>query len=101
MRVRVICCEIMFREACSLAAQSPLILDFDFMRKGLHNIGSEKMRAEIQQAVDAVDPEVHEATVLGYALCNNGLAGVKATRLPRRAGCSSTPWTIRPTPRRS
>ena len=93
MRVRAICCEIVFREACLVAANSPLVIDFDFLRKGLHNLGAEKMRAGIQEAVDAVDPAKYEATVLGYALCNNGLAGVKATRtklvIPRAHDCIS------------
>ncbi len=91
MRVRGIFCEIVFREACLVAANSPLVVDFDFLRKGLHNLGAEKMRAGVQQAVDAVDIEKYEATVLGYALCNNGLAGVKATRtklvIPRAHDC--------------
>ena len=91
MRVRAICCEIIFREACLVAAHSPLLLDFDFLHKGLHNLGSEKMRAEIQKAVDRVDPERCEATVLGYALCNNGVAGIRATRtrlvVPRAHDC--------------
>jgi len=93
MRVRAICCEILFREACLVAANSPLIIDLDFLRKGLHNLGSEKMRTEIQKAVDAVDPERHEATVLGYALCNNGITGIEATRtklvIPRAHDCIS------------
>ncbi len=91
MRVRAVCCEIIFREACLVAANSPLLIDFDFLRKGLHNLGAEKMRAEIQAAVDAVDPARYEATVLGYALCNNGVAGIRATRtklvIPRAHDC--------------
>ena len=82
MRVRAICCEIIFREACLVAANSPLIVDFDFLRKGLHNLGSDKMRTEIQKAVDAVDPERYEATLLGYALCGNGIGGLTARTLP-------------------
>jgi len=91
MRVRAICCEIIFREACLLAANSPLVIDFDFLQKGLHDLGSEKMRARLQDAVDAVDASVYEATVLGYALCNNGVVGLTATRtklvLPRAHDC--------------
>lgn len=93
MRVRAICCEIIFREACLVAANSPLVVDFDFLPKGLHDIGSEKMRARLQEAVDAVDPEVYDATVLGYALCNNGVVGLEATRtrliVPRAHDCIS------------
>lgn len=91
MRVRAICCEIIFREACRLAADSPLVVDLDFLPKGLHDVGSEKMSARVQEAVDAVDAEACDATILGYALCNNGVAGVKATRtklvVPRAHDC--------------
>ena len=91
MRIRAVCCEIIFREACRVAADSPLVVDFDFLPKGLHDMGSEKMRRRLQEVVDAVDPEVYDATVLGYALCNNGTVGLEATRtklvVPRAHDC--------------
>ena len=91
MKVHAICCEIIYREACLAAAESPLVVDLEFLRKGLHDIGDEKMRARLQEAVDAVDPDVYDATVLGYGLCNNGTAGLVATRtklvLPRAHDC--------------
>jgi len=91
MRVRAICCEIIFREACLVAGNSPLVIDFDFMTKGLHDLGSEKMRARLQEKVDAVDPAVYSATLFGYALCSNGISGLKATRtklvIPRAHDC--------------
>ena len=91
MKVRAICCEIVYREVCRLASESPLIVDVDFLPKGLHNIGAEKMSARVQEMVDAVDEETYDATVLGYGLCNNGVAGLKATRtkliVPRAHDC--------------
>ena len=91
MRVRAICCEIIYREACRLAADAPLIVDLEFVPKGLHDIGTEKMLARLQERVDAVDPEIYDRTVLGYALCNNGVVGLQATRtklvLPRAHDC--------------
>ena len=91
MKVRAVCCEIIFREACRVAADSPLTIDFEFLPKGLHDKGGDKMRVRLQEVVDAVDPEKYGATLLGYALCNNGLAGVRATRtklvIPKAHDC--------------
>ena len=91
MRIRAVCCEIIYREACRTAADSPHVVDLDFLPKGLHDVGSEKMLARLQEVVDVVDPETYDATVLGYALCNNGTAGLKATRtrlvIPRAHDC--------------
>jgi hypothetical protein len=91
MRVRAICCEIIYREACMLAAKTPHVVDLDFLPKGLHDIGAERMSARLQEKIDEVDPEVYDATLLGYALCNNGTAGLVATRtklvVPRAHDC--------------
>ncbi|MGE5528371.1 MAG: DUF1638 domain-containing protein [Patescibacteria group bacterium] len=82
-RFKFLGCEIIYREACYLAAVSPHQVDVEFLRKGLHDLRTEDMRALIQQAVDSVDPaRGYEAILLGYARCNNGLAGVTARDLP-------------------
>ena len=52
MRIRAICCEIITREACRLAAESPLVVDRELLHKGRHVIGDAKMRAHLQDAVD-------------------------------------------------
>ncbi len=35
-RLKFIGCEIIYREACWLAATSPELVDVEFLRKGLH-----------------------------------------------------------------
>ncbi len=41
------------------------------------------MRERLQEAIDRVDTEKYEAVLLGYALCGNGLSGVRApARIP-------------------
>ena len=82
MRVKLICCEIFFREVCALLADSPNTCDEQFLPKGLHDLGADRMLPRLQEAVDAVDPARYEAILMGYALCNNGLAGLEARRLP-------------------
>ena len=91
MKLKLICCEVLVREACLLAAQSPHTCDLEFLPKGLHDLGVERMRARLQERLDAVPPEHYDAIVLVYGLCNNGLAGLRSahTRLvvPRAHDC--------------
>lgn len=81
-RLRVIACEIFFRELCALAADAPFRIDFDWLPKGLHDIGSVKMLAAIQERVDAVRPEDAEVIALAYGLCSNGVHGLVSPHLP-------------------
>ena len=75
-RMRLIVCEIMYREACAAVAQSANLIDITFMPKGLHDIGEEKMRSRLQEEINKTDPEKYEAILLGYGLCNNGVRGL-------------------------
>ena len=76
-------CEIVYREACLLAARSPRRIDVEFLRKGLHDLQTADMNAKVQATIDAVDASVgYEAILLGYARCNDGLAGVTARDIP-------------------
>ncbi|HUU22930.1 MAG TPA: DUF1638 domain-containing protein [Phycisphaerae bacterium] len=82
-RLKFIGCEILYREACYLAATTPHIVDLEFLRKGLHDLETADMVAKVQAAVDAVDPaDGYEAVLLGYARCNDGLVGVEARQIP-------------------
>jgi hypothetical protein len=82
MRLKLIACEVLQRELCALAAASPNTIDIEFVPKGLHDLKSAEMRARLQAVVDAVDAAVYERILLGYGLCNNGLAGVCARTIP-------------------
>ena len=81
-RIKFIGCEIIYREACHLAATSPHRVDVEFLRKGLHDLETADMTAMIQQVVDAVDAEEYDAIAMGYARCNDGLVGVTARDIP-------------------
>jgi hypothetical protein len=89
--LKAICCEVLYREICLLAAQSPHTCDLEFLPKGLHDLGVERMRARLQERIDAVPPGRYEAIVLVYGLCNNGVVGLHSphTRLvlPRAHDC--------------
>lgn len=82
MRLKLISCEILYREMCAAVARSPHQIDVEFLTKGLHDIGGAGMRERLQAAVDRVDPGTYEAILLGYVLCGNGVAGLTARSLP-------------------
>jgi hypothetical protein len=82
MKLKLISCEVFFREMCATVARSPNQVDVEFLPKGLHDIGQVGMSGRMQAAVDKVDALQYEAIILGYGLCNNGLAGLTARSLP-------------------
>lgn len=82
MRLKLISCEIFFREMCHAVAHSPNLIDIEFLPKGLHDIGSAGMLQRLQDVLDKVDESKYDAIIMGYALCNNGLAGLHARTIP-------------------
>ena len=82
-KFKFIGCEIIYREACYLAATGTHHVDVEFLRKGLHDLETPNMVAKVQAAIDAVSTKAgYEAILLGYARCNDGLAGVTARQTP-------------------
>lgn len=82
MRLKLIACEILYRELCAAAARSINQVDIEFLPKGLHDIGPAGMRRRIAEAIAAVDSARYEAILLGYCLCSNGIVGLRAEGLP-------------------
>ena len=82
MRLKLIACEILYRELCAAAARSVNQVDVEFLPKGLHDIGQAGMSARLAEAVAAVDETRYDAILLGYALCSNGLVGLAARNIP-------------------
>jgi hypothetical protein len=79
--LKVIACEIALREISFLAAQSPHIIDLEFVTQGLHDhpkLGQE----EVQKRIDAAPAGKYNAILIGYALCGNILAGLKSSHTP-------------------
>ena len=91
MRLKLISCEVLFREMGHACAHSPHQVDVEFLPKGLHDLGGRPMAAKVQEVVDRVPDGVYQAVLLGYGLCGNGLHGLTArhTRLvlPRAHDC--------------
>ena len=83
MRLQFIVCKVMQREAYYCAARSKNIVDIVLMEQGLHD-QPDRLRAEVQKALETttdIHNRPYDATLLGYGLCSNGIAGL-AARIP-------------------
>lgn len=81
MFLKLIACEVAFRELCYCAARSPNLFDLEFLSQGYHDnpeIGLQR----IQALVDEIEENRFDALLLGYGLCNNMLDGLQARNLP-------------------
>jgi hypothetical protein len=90
MFFKVIACEIVLREICFLAAQSPHMVDLEFLPQGYHD-NPVYGKNRLQERLDAVPGGKYDAVLLGYALCGNIINGLRAgaTRVvvPRGHDC--------------
>lgn len=81
MYLKVIACEIFFREICYCAALSKNIIDLEFITQGYHDVPESGIK-EIQRRIDAVPEKKYDAIVLGYGLCSKIVAGIAARHTP-------------------
>ena len=79
--LKIIACEIAFREICHVAARSPNLLDLDFLTQGLHDTPGTGC-GEIQRRIDAVPAGKYDAILIGYGLCGNIITGLKSRHTP-------------------
>jgi hypothetical protein len=92
MKFQFIVCKVLQREAYLCASRSKHIVDVVLMPQGLHN-QPDRLREDVQQALSRVtDMHGHpyDATLLGYGLCSNGVAGVQCgipLVIPRAHDC--------------
>jgi len=82
MRLKLICCEVFYREMCETIAHSPHQVDVEFLPKGLHDIGCTGMQARLQEVIGKVDEASYDQILMGYGLCNNGILGITARTIP-------------------
>ncbi len=82
MRLKLIACEILYRELSAVVARSVNQVDVEFLPKGLHDIGQEGMSRRLQEVLATVDTARYEAVLFGYGLCSNGLIGLSAGAVP-------------------
>jgi hypothetical protein len=82
MRLKLIACEIIYRELCAAVARSVNLVDVEFLPKGLHDIGQTGMSSRLADVLASIDEPKYEAVLLGYGLCSNGLVGLAAKSIP-------------------
>ena len=91
MRLKLIGCDIAYRELCAVAVKSPNRVDLEFLPQGLHSLETADMLSRLQNAVDAAEGGGYDAVLIGYGLCGNGVIGLAArsTKLvvPRAHDC--------------
>jgi len=81
LRIAVLACEVVFREICLCASRARCIIDLQCLRRGLHS-NPDSLRRGLQARIDAGEEEQCDAVVLGYGLCSNGVAGLRARKVP-------------------
>lgn len=90
MLLKVIACEIAWREICFVAAKSRNILDLEFLPIGYHEEPRTGKQA-LQERVDRVPKGQYDAILVGYGLCNTMLVGLTAKHtklvIPRAHDC--------------
>lgn len=82
MRLKLIACEILYREVCAAVARSVNQVDVEFLPKGLHDIGQAGMSQRLTETLAQVDESRYEAVLFGYGLCSNGVVGLGARSIP-------------------
>ena len=81
MFLKLIACEIAFREFSYCAARSRNVLDMEFLTQGHHDVPCQG-REDIQRRIDAVPAGKYDAIVLGYGLCGQIIGGLTTAHTP-------------------
>ncbi|MDR1483767.1 MAG: DUF1638 domain-containing protein [Planctomycetaceae bacterium] len=81
MRLKLIACEILFREINFLVSCSPHEVEVEFLTKGLHDLGRDGMYNRLSDVLCGVGVG-YDAVLLGYGLCNGGVVGLRAGAAP-------------------
>jgi hypothetical protein len=79
-KYKLISCSVFQRELCAAIAESPNTIDPEFLEIGLH-LDQRRLKAAIQERIETA-ADRYDAVLLGYGLCGNGLAGIKAGPVP-------------------
>ena len=80
MRLKLITCKVLQKEAYICASQSRHSVDVVLMPQGLHNtppVLRKQVQKELNKTVDDAN-KPYDAMLLGYGLCSNGIAGLTA-----------------------
>jgi hypothetical protein len=79
-RLKLIACEIFYRELSHVVSLTSNIIDIEFLEKGLHD-KSDILRQNLQEKIDKTGKK-YDAIILAYGLCGNSADRLKAGELP-------------------
>lgn len=82
MRLKLISCEVLYREMCAVVARSPNRVDIEFLPKEPAASHCHVTREALQTAIDRVDAAPYQAVLLGYGFCGSALVGLQAHAHP-------------------
>ncbi len=83
IKLKIISCEVLAEEIANAAGSLKMDISEEYLPAGLHD-NPDRLREELQQAVDRVSPDVTEgrahynAIITGYGLCGRGTIGIGA-----------------------
>jgi hypothetical protein len=80
-RLKIVACEIAFREICHVMARTPSVVDVEFLTQGHHDQPASG-RDEVQRRIDAIPAGKYDALLIGYGLCSSILSGLRAVAVP-------------------
>lgn len=90
MHLKIIACEVLYREISLSTALSPHTCHVEYTTKNAH-VHGDVLRSEIQSRIDATPKGLYDAILLGYGLCGGGTVGLIAEDvslvLPRAHDC--------------
>ncbi len=78
---RVLACASLARAVYAAAATSAAAVNVEVLPQGLHDQPG-RLRAALQDRIDATDPDEVDAVLLAYALCGGATAGLRAPGVP-------------------
>lgn len=81
MQLKLICCEVFYREVCMALLESEHTVFPVFIPKMSHTY-PDHMRELLQNEIDNTDFSAFDNIILGFGLCGNATAGLKARKLP-------------------
>lgn len=81
LSLKILACEIAQREINFASAQSPHLLDLEFLPVGHHD-EPQKGRLDLQTRLEAVPAEKYDAILVGYGICSQMLNGLTARHTP-------------------
>ena len=91
LKLKVIACDVMRREICHLASQSPCYVDVSFLSQGLHET-PDKLRTMLGENIEEANQEFpythygekthYDYIILAYGLCDNGIVNLSSPKIP-------------------